>query len=104
GDLLFVRNRTQLEGIGRIESIHGTRADKITLQCPQCGSGSIELRKIRKPAYRCLHGHLFDTPQQVARPVDTFIARYARGFLRLRKKISVDELRPFELRSNKQLS
>ena len=38
GDILFVRNRHRLEGVGRITRIETGSGEKLFFRCPECGS------------------------------------------------------------------
>jgi hypothetical protein len=104
GDLLFLRNRAHLEGIGRINAIEEGLGEKILRRCPVCGSGRIHQRKGVSPPYKCNEGHVFDQPNEIKLPVRTFKASFAGSWLSTDGRISVAELRPFELRDSKQLA
>jgi hypothetical protein len=104
GDLLFLRNRTHLEGVGRIEAIAETTGQKTLQRCPECGTGRIHQRKHVVPRYRCMAGHEFAEPRHAMLPVRTFKASFAESWLPVATRITAAELRPFELRDSRQLA
>jgi putative restriction endonuclease len=104
GDLLFLRNRVHLEGVGRIGRIHEGTGEKIFHRCPEFGTGRIHQRKGLSPPYKCHSGHKFAYPKEISLQVCTFKASFARSWLSTGASISVAELRPFELRDSKQLA
>jgi hypothetical protein len=103
-DLLFLRNRDRLEGVGRIKRIEEGVAQKSFPRCPTCGTGRIHRRLRVKPAYKCSNGHLFDEPTVSRTPVKTFRAYFDGDFLNITRRISPAELRPFQLRDSTQLA
>jgi putative restriction endonuclease len=104
GDFLYMRNKTSLDGIGRIARIDEGRSEKRFRKCPQCNSGRIHERVGVKPRFRCKNGHEFDEPIVVVEPVKTFNATFEGKWLDAGHDISVLEMRPFELRDSKQLA
>jgi putative restriction endonuclease len=104
GHLLFLRDRSRLEGIGRIQSIDEAPGQKIYRRCPECGTGRIHKRTTIEPPYKCDAGHEFSSPHELLEPVTTYKASFASAWLAVRSNITVMELRPFELRDSKQLA
>jgi hypothetical protein len=104
GDLLFLRNRASLEGVGRINLIEEGSGEKLLKRCPMCGSGRIHHRSGLSPPNKRNNGHEFDQPNEIKLPVRTFKALFAGSWLSVDQRISVPELRPFELRDSKQLA
>lgn len=104
GDLLFVRNRYHLEGVGRIMRIDEGSGEKTLLRCPRCGSSRVRFRKSVEPAYRCHSGHLFSDPHYVAERVTIFKAAFLGNYQPVAVKINAAELRPFNLKNTGQLA
>ena len=103
GDLCL-RNRSYLEGVGRIKNIVEGVGEKVLHRCAICGSGQIHERKGMLPPYKCNKGHEFVQPKDIKLSVRTFKASFAGSWLSARERISIEELRPFELRDSKQLA
>jgi hypothetical protein len=59
GDLLFVRSRTSLKGVGRIGWIEKTIGEKIVARCPACGVAIAVGRQAIKGSSRCKKGPSF---------------------------------------------
>lgn len=104
GDLLFLRNRSYLEGVGRIKKIVEGVGEKVLHHCPICNSGRVHERKGMLPPYKCNKGHEFVQPKDIKLSVRTFKASFAGSWLSAGERISIGELRPFELRDSKQLA
>jgi putative restriction endonuclease len=104
GDLLFLRNRSRLEGVGRIQSIDEALGQKIFRRCPECGTGRFHKRATIEPPYKCEVGHEFSSPREIVEPVTTYKASFAGAWLPVEANMMVAELRPFELRDSKQLA
>jgi len=104
GDLLFLRNRAHLEGIGRIDRIEEGLGEKKLFRCPVCGSGRLHRRKGMLPPFKCNEGHEFGDPKEILLKVHTYKALFEGNWIPTGNKISIGELRPFELRDSKQLA
>jgi hypothetical protein len=104
GDLLFLRNRDRLEGIGRIARIEEGLGDKTVRRCPICENAQIHQRRRATLSFRCAEGHEFDRPAESRLPVKTFRAHFDGDFLSIMRRISPDELKPFQLRNSTQLA
>lgn len=104
GDLLFVRDRTRLLGIGTIANIKQYTTTKERLRCPQCHSTAIKARKHSHPKWRCTNKHEFATPQSEMVSVTGYEANYADAFVRADGPVSSDELKRATLRPSDQLS
>ena len=56
GDLLFIRSRSSLDGIGRIARIDEQRSEKRFIKCPECQTGRVHKRVGLRPTYKCSSG------------------------------------------------
>ena len=104
GDVLFVRNRHLLEGVGRITRIDTSTGEKTFFRCPECGSSRIHSRKRTRPRYRCQNGHTFSKSREIRERVKTFKAIYEDDYSPVMVRINAAELRPFQLRNSQQLA
>jgi hypothetical protein len=104
GDLLFLRNRSRLEGIGRVARIDEGHGNKMIRRCPICGNTRIHQRRRANLSYRCANGHEFDHPAETRLPVISFRAYFDGDFVSVTRRISPDELKPFQLRNSTQLA
>ena len=104
GDILFIRNRHRLEGVGRISRIETGSGEKSFSRCPDCGSSRVHARKNAQPRYRCQIGHTFSEPRVVRERVDTFRAIYEGDYSAATARIEASELRPFHLRNSQQMA
>jgi len=103
GDVLFLRNTDRLEGIGRISRIVEDVADKTFRRCPICGSSKMHER-LRPPGYKCVNGHVFDRPAEITCCVKAFRAYFDGDYITVRRRITSDELRPFQLQNSTQMA
>lgn len=104
-DLLFIRSKTGLQGVGRINSIDIGAAQKEIARCPECrcSIGATRTRRNRS-IFHCKNGHSFSTPVLDASDVRTFRARFGRDWIPLGNGISTIELRRFHLSKSALLS
>lgn len=63
-DLVLIRDRGGLIGVGRIGRITPESSTKVRNRCPVPGCGIVQLkhRSAALPRYRCAEGHTFDEP------------------------------------------
>jgi putative restriction endonuclease len=104
GDLLFVRSRTRLQGIGRIGRIQVSMGEKIVARCPVCGQ-TVPMggRTSREPG-RCKKGHQFNQPKLTPMPVTKFRAHFDGDWITIEHPVSAVELKRFHLRKSSQLA
>jgi hypothetical protein len=104
GDVLFLRNRIKLEGIGKVSRIE-TRTDiKQFLRCPTCGDRHVHRRTTKTLRFKCANGHEFADAKVVQKNVKTFRAVFDGDFISIPVTITAPELRPFQLRKSRQLA
>ncbi|MGE3476434.1 MAG: HNH endonuclease [Rhodospirillaceae bacterium] len=104
GDLIFVRDRSRVIGVGRVEAVIEGSGVKVRRKCPECGKTYIKRRKGKQPTWRCTSGHEFDEPDTEEIAVRTYEAQYSATFTPLRNSISVADLKRAALRPNDQLA
>ena len=105
GDLLFIRSRTGLQGVGRIKRIERGFAQKDIARCPQCKKSlPTKVLLSRLGPFRCSNGHVFPSALIDKIDVTTFVARFDGDWLETDKAISAIELRRFALSKSAQLS
>jgi putative restriction endonuclease len=103
GDLLFIRNRQKLGGIGRISRIEEGEDTKTFKRCPVCNASRLQ-RRTGSSSFRCSNGHEFEEPVELRQPIKTFRAHFDGSFFTLNRGPSADELKPFQLRNSTQLA
>lgn len=103
-DLLFIRDRDQLIGVGRVQRIVSRRGAKTMLRCPKCGVSGLKTRKTLQPRYRCDRGHEFKTPRRERMKVTLFEAHYAGTFQAVRRALPVSVLKEAAPRPSDQLA
>lgn len=81
GDILVLRDRSSVLGLGQVESIRSSNGTKRHFRCPTCGIPQIQARKKRQFRYRCADGHEFDHALEEAAPCTIFRAIFKQPFL-----------------------
>lgn len=81
GDILVLRDRSSVLGLGQVESIRSSNGTKRRFRCPTCGIPQIQARKKRQFRYRCADGHEFDHALEEAAPCTIFRAIFKQPFL-----------------------
>ena len=104
GDLVVVRDRSQLIGVGIIENIVKNYGDKKRLRCPKCNIPNIKERHTISPRWRCNNGHTFPNPSEEIVSVTHFEARYGNYFVPAGSTIPASVVRAVSLRPSAQLS
>ncbi|MBB4362189.1 hypothetical protein GGD65_003214 [Bradyrhizobium sp. CIR18] len=102
GDLLFVRSRTELQGVGRIGHIEMSYGEKVIARCPSCGQ-MVQSRKWTERG-RCKRGHEFIAPKLTTMEVRKFRAHFDRDWMPTARPVSNIELKRFHLRRSNQLA
>ena len=105
GDVIALRNRSTLLGVGLINRIDVTfHQEKMRFRCPECRTTAIKERRSRLPAYRCAKGHLFDNPIKDTAIVTKYEAYYNERFVAIDNLVSASDLRKTALRPSTQNS
>lgn len=104
GDLLFIRDRRRLVGVGVISSIREYDAQKERMRCPTCNTPNIKRRSTKRPQWRCVEGHEFDSPNVESISTRAFEAWYGDSFVPATELVTSEELKAAALRRNDQLS
>ncbi|MGY3442754.1 HNH endonuclease [Bradyrhizobium sp. USDA 4473] len=106
GDLLFVRSRSTLHGVGRIERIESSDGEKIVARCPICDKRFDLGRNSRGrgAAFKCSQGHRFGQPKLAAMPIVNYRAFFDGDYFQASKPIGTIELKRFCLRRSSQLA
>jgi len=95
GDLLFVRSRTSLEGVGRISRIEASSGEKTLACCPRCGRPVL---RGSAPQLRCKSGHVFPEPEYKTIGVTKYRALFGGDWLPVKPGLSTVEIKRFYLR------
>ncbi|WP_210253354.1 HNH endonuclease [Bradyrhizobium yuanmingense] len=105
GDLLFVRSRNSLHGVGRIGRVESSDGEKVVARCPICERRINTGRSTRgRAAFKCAQGHRFEQPKLVAMPVVKYRAFFDGDYFKSNRPISSVELKRFCLRRSNQLA
>ncbi|WP_249153023.1 HNH endonuclease [Bradyrhizobium sp. AUGA SZCCT0240] len=104
GDVVFVRSRSKVLGVGEIESVVVGAGQKDRLRCPHCKVTNIKQRLTRSPRWACKSGHHFDEPLNEPVAVSTYEARYASSFRSVPPELTVSRLNEAVLRPSDQMS
>lgn len=95
GDLLLLRNGTELLGASVIDSIEREDGTKRRLSCPRCGLHQVAERLTVTPRYRCMKCHeTFDQPDVETIAVTRYRARYDSSWVTALANVSVSDIRP----------
>jgi ribosomal protein L37AE/L43A len=82
GDLAVLRDSDVVLGIGWIDDVAVSEAQKVRQRCPHCTKTGFKLRRHQKPMYRC--GDCtseFDEPTREVLNVRRLVADYSRTFV-----------------------
>lgn len=104
GDLVLIRDRISVQGVGRIRRISSRAGTKRVFRCPRCRTLSIKQRSTLQPRWRCANGHAFKRPKESSRRVTLFAADYGGTFVRFRPEISAERAKAATMRPSDQLS
>lgn len=92
-DLLVLRNRYGLIGLGRVERVDTWPDFKTRFRCPKCQTTDMKQRKFKVPKWRCGNGHEFAVRVEEEIPVTAFRAHYEHSWTPLPDAISAADLR-----------
>ncbi len=104
GDVLFLRDRSDLLGMAKVVEIMSTPGTKAILRCPTCRITGIKVRSTKTPKYRCNDGHEFETPAEDTVSCTLFEAKFNGTFRESDGTISLHRLSEAVLRPSDQLS
>ena len=104
GDLVLLRDRNLLLGIGLVERIISKPGMKKRFRCPQCKITTIKERLTLSPRWRCNNGHTFANPTKEEVPVTRYEAYYGSSYLSPESRISVSKIKSTVMRPSTQLS
>jgi putative restriction endonuclease len=103
-DVVFLRSRTRVLGVARIEKIVEGEDSKETLRCSICRATNIKERVTKEPRWACKNGHAFDQPIRESVTVRTFEAHYEDTFRATPPSVTVALLHHAVLRPSDQMS
>ncbi|MBD2507643.1 HNH endonuclease [Nostoc muscorum FACHB-395] len=93
-DFVLLRDKKQLFGVAKIESISSYQGIIELLHCPSCNTTKFNGRKRKKPKFHCyMCGHDFNTPIIEATEGEIFNAHFGDTFIATKGAISIDILR-----------
>jgi len=104
GDIVLVVDKEIILGFAIIASIKISAGKKKITKCPVCKSRSIEIRKVKKPTYKCQHNHEFNVPLFEMESVTKYSALYEGSFIKAPGVFTVEKLRRFYRSYNQNLS
>lgn len=103
GDIVLIRDDTELLGVATIERIEQTAGTKLMRRCPNCGKSTIKERTAKQPRYRCNDcTSEFQKPLEDEVPVDKFVAYYGDSFRPAAGALSQAQLRAAAFRPSGQ--
>jgi hypothetical protein len=103
-DVVVLRDRDGLLGVGVVEEIRSRAGAKVLRRCPDCRTTKIRRRAKLSPPYRCAVGHRFSTPFEDTRDCVEFEARFAKSWRSCPGAVPLGSLRDACRRHNNQLS
>jgi putative restriction endonuclease len=103
-DIVLLRSRTEVLGIGKIEKIVQGEGSKERLRCPVCQATNIKERLTKRPRWACKNGHSFEEPIHDYTPVHTFEAHYENTFRAVHEDLTTALLHNAVLRPSDQMS
>jgi hypothetical protein len=97
GDVAVIVDKEKVLGIAKISRILISNGEKERRRCPICKkkNTTYDIRKTKKPIYRCNKGHEFDTPTSESINVILFQAFYSESFKFPKETITVNKIRPY---------
>ena len=104
GDLVLLRDRETLLGVGQVERVVAGSGTKKRFRCPDCNVTGIKERRGRSPRWRCHNGHTFAEALEEDVTVTRYEAHYGNTFLAADGRISASEIRSVAIRPSDQLS
>lgn len=104
GDIAVVKDDGGLLGLAKICEIQVGPGGKERQSCPECGSYNIWERKTLHPRFRCVKGHLFDTPRSEFADCIKYNAYFGDSFVSTRHGVQNTELKAACPRWNGQLA
>jgi hypothetical protein len=102
GDLAALRDSAGLIGVAWIEAITECPGQKLRRRCPLCRTTALKQRTVKRPRFRCDHGHEFDDATEELLSVTRYRAYYGSTWQHLAGSLSADELAPLYRRAAKQ--
>ena len=104
GDLVLLRNRESLLGIGIVERILSKEDTKKRFRCPKCRVTAIKERSTLSPRWRCKKGHTFADTLEEEAAVTCYEAHYGNSYIEPDGQISASEIKSAVLRPSPQAS
>jgi putative restriction endonuclease len=95
GDIVAIVDKKEILGLAKISRIIIYNSTKERRRCSICGNTNYEERKTKLPKYRCNQGHEFETPTSETVEVSRYEAFYSNTFILPKRKVPVNELRPY---------
>jgi putative restriction endonuclease len=103
-DIVLLRSKTNILGIGKIEKIVAGEGNKERLRCPVCQATNIKERLRKQPRWGCKNGHTFEEPTREYTSVQTFEAHYENTFRTVHQDLTTALLHNAVLRPSDQMS
>jgi len=104
GDIVLVVDKVIILGFALIASIKTSTGKKKVIKCPVCRSRSIEIRKVKKPTYKCPQQHEFNVPFIEMETITRYSALFEGSFIKAPGVFTESKLRRFYRRYNQYLS
>ncbi len=104
GDLVLIRDKSKLLGVGIVERIENHESKKIIRRCPQCKTTGIKTRKTINPPWRCNNNHVFLQPLEDSKDVTQFVAHFESSYVDSVEKIAAESIKRLALRPSDQIS
>ena len=104
GDLVLLRDRKRLLGMGLVERIISGPGTKKQFRCPDCKVTGIKERQRLSPRWRCNNGHTFAEALEEEVTVTLYEAHYGSTYLSADGRVSASEIRSTTMRPSDQLS
>ena len=80
GDTVILRTKKDMLGIGLVEEVRSRPGQRKQSSCPRCNTGTIKVRKTKRPKYRCENKHEFPTPNRQIVDCIRFEAHFGKTF------------------------
>ena len=104
GDLVLLRDREKMLGVGLVERIASRSGSKKRFRCPVCNVTNIKERHRLSPRWRCRRGHTFAEAREEEIIVTLYEAHYGSTYLPADGRISSSEIRTVAVRPSDQPS
>lgn len=101
-DIAVIINKNEILGLTRISKILISEGTKTIRRCPLCSTTTIDIRKRKRPIYRCNKGHEFSKLVEEVKKVKKYKAIYSDYISVTKNLYELKQLRPYYINGYNQ--